>query len=112
MSPYFSLNSISNSMVNRISRKGVLAIAFLCLVTYLLAFPGEADALNLELFIGGPPGANEVLIEYPGFSQKYNLSATVPVPDGETVTATALPGPGLFRYHQSHYLYSYWLAIS
>ncbi|MGD2272652.1 MAG: hypothetical protein PVI06_19800, partial [Desulfobacterales bacterium] len=49
MSPYFSLNSISNWMVNRISRKGVLAIAFLCLAAYVVAFAGSAHADSVTI---------------------------------------------------------------
>ena len=73
-------------MVKNNSRKGVLAIAFLCLATYVLAFAGEAQALNLDLqFNPNLPGANRVQVEYTGFSQIYDQNSTIPVPDNEWV---------------------------
>jgi hypothetical protein len=49
MLPHFSLNPNSKSMVKRTSRKGVLAVVFLCLVTYVFAFAGAAEAVTLTI---------------------------------------------------------------
>jgi hypothetical protein len=98
MSPYFSLNSISNSMVKRISRKGVLAITFLCLATYLLAFAGAAGAGQLNVYNDSWAGANQLQIDWGAgpvicndwFCQ-YNDPGLV---NGVPITVEGIPGFG------------------
>ena len=88
MSPYFSLISISNWMVKRISRKGVLAIAFLCLATYVVAFPGVAEAVDYQLTVNvaNPPN-NYVTIDWgTGVNTCSAASCNYTIPESSSVT--------------------------
>ena len=80
-------------MVNRISRKGVLAIAFLCLATYVVAFPGVAEAVDYQLTVNvvDPPN-NYVTIDWgTGVNTCTAASCNFSIPDGSSVTLIPYP---------------------
>ncbi|MHC4677047.1 MAG: hypothetical protein ACYTBZ_31590 [Planctomycetota bacterium] len=102
MLPYFNLNTTSNSMVQRKSWKGVLAIAFLCLATYVFAFAGIAGAGTLDVDILNWAGVNQVQVEW-GIETRICNNTPCAITDasltnGTSVTVTGIPGAGYELY--------------